>query len=284
MMKKNLSFKLVLVLIFLLGPLSGLAQSFLPIPDSSSSTDWFRLYGSGYVSPALSSEDGYTPGIKLTLSLKVSNHLLVLANYTRSPGFNRALASSIHTRTIVFPERNTDAYLLHLAIPFVTTDKEVAKRVTKVTISPFFETYYLMPKSPAFHSYSLTSNDLSYEGTSFQIGAKASWVYYPLANRYSLSGSLFYYRTTIFDDSVESFRNMFGDPYLPTAFRGFGAGAVARMNDFSFSLEIKQNINLIRSSTATARVNDKTGVRKQSEIEGMHWDLQIGWSGELLSF
>lgn len=274
---------LVVLVIFCFHPEANYGQAFKALPENPALHQKIQLHGSGYISPSAETDVGLCPSIQLSLALQPMDRLLVILSYTRNPEFDNASAQSLPTASIIFPEKNTNAYLLHLSVPIMLVDREVALRTTRVSAGPFYETYYVSPRSSRLDPFSLSAGEIGYEGLSFQVGAMAAWEYYPKIYRYGLSAGVFYYRTNILDDSKESFRNMLGDPYLPAAFRGLGAKATARINDFSASFIVKQNINLIQGSKNTVSVNGTGGIRKLNDIEGMHVDFQIGWSGKLLS-
>lgn len=260
------------------------AQYFSPIPISPISVQRVRLSGTGYLSSALPGEDGLSPAVKLTLSLLLTKQLRTVFEYNQSPGFNKYEAQSISTQSIIFPDKNNRCYFFHISMPYRLRDDVIAKRVIRLTADPFVEMYYLSPNASALNAFSMDDNTLSYESITVQLGSRTSWQYYPKRYRYSVGGGLFYYRTKIINNSLESFRNMFGDPYLPGAYRGLGGDLVASLNDFSVGLEFKQNIKLVHASDNRATVNGQSDVRKLSEIEGMHWNVEVGWTGEILSF
>lgn len=281
---KRLKFTHFLITMLLTGLSYSSAQTFRILPGSFKPCEKLHLYGSGYLSPAILSEDGLDPSIKLTLIYQPLQHLLGQFDYTRSQGFEETDAASIHTSTIIFPEKNTNGFRLHLATPFTLAEKEVVRHQSQILLAPFSEIIFVSPQAPDLNAYSLTGDVLEYQAITLYLGSMLSWEYFPKIYRYGLQGGVFYYRTTIPDASAESFRNIFGDPYLPTIFHGIGAKGAVQMNAFSLSFEIKQNLELVSSSSTSATVNENTGVRKLSELEGFHWDFQIGWAGEILSF
>lgn len=275
----------VLPTLFLLLSISSLfAQTFLPLPDPFYSDNKLTLHGYGYLTPAILSEDEFDPSIKLTLSYQPFKHFLSFVGHSRGPGFQKYRAESITTSSIIFPEKNASTYQLHFSTPFILREKEVAQRFHRIKTAPFYEVYLVSPWASDVNAFSLSGDRLGYESTSFYIGETLTLEYYPKAFRYSLHGSVFYYRVNVHDKSIESFRNIFGDPYLPTAFRGFGAKLAAQMNDFSISVEVKQNINLVESASHGATVNQQANISRLEELEGVHLNLKLRWSGKLLSF
>lgn len=280
----KMKFKYFSLIVLLLSVDLSFGQTFLPISDAFQSGKTVTVYGSGYLSPALLTRDFLDPAIKLTMAIEPFRHFNSYLSYTRSPGFEETSSVSIHTKAIVFPNKNQNSYSLQLSSPFVIKEKKRTNHSYRVVVAPFSETIYINPQSSNLNAYSLPDEKLQYKSVYVHLGALASWEYYSRVNRYGLHGGLYYYRINIFDASGESFRNMFGDPYLPTAFQGIGGNIVTQINDFSFSIALKQNLELIDPSIGPSVVNDNASVRKLSEIESLNWDFQIGWSGELLSF